>query len=184
MALKAILDVIFGVLLAITFFTDTFRYMKFIYVSLTAIRFDYDLPIPSSSIPGCDGLFTNQVCESLEKCSDAAEVFTWLAGVTAVLLVLSILSFLNSVYRLKIKVLKFQGYHILYPLVYTAAFFSYLLVSKMYSLSDYGLGEDFQVTAENGLILMYACQGISLLSLVIFFVSKLPCMAPLEEHLL
>lgn len=179
--LKTLVDVIFGSLMISILFSDIFTYLDGIRVGLT--EFTYEVNLYSLSSKGtklftevdCDDYFFSDICETSKKWMYAGALFIGICSISFAFLLLSILSFFNSVYQWRIRVLKFKIIHFIYPLTYTLALLCYIYISEIYNLDTYGLGNDYQMKPGSGLRMMYICEGISIFSIILFFLTRFPC---------
>lgn len=185
---KVGLDLGFLVFLALAYSSKIFSYMSNLNMSLTSIYYSNSLitiDISSLSSDDCDDYIPENVCDRLESFVNAGTFYIIFSGLSVVLLFLGVGTFLAAYCGIESRVLKLKCYHFAYPLAYTIGFIGYLLISGYYSLSDFGLGHDYENKSGVGLYLMYACEIMSVLSLFFYiYNNSTNCICDTEKSLL
>ena len=80
--------------------------------------------------------------------------------------------------------LDFKGYCYFYTIIYGLAIFVYTYGSNIYNLSDYSLGDDYEMKMGDGLVLMYASGLIALTNIIFIVYIRLMRYGDLNEPLI
>lgn len=183
--IKLAFDVAFLFGALIICLSPVFVYMVDVEVSLTYITYNMGfVSISGTSDEVCDVVEISSICDNLEGFIVAGVLFLVFLILSLICLVLSLVSLLTVCLGLDIKYLQLRCYHILYPVLYFTGFIVYVLESKIYSLPDYGLGEDYQMKGKVGLYFMFILGFLSCFSLISYCIPKPFCICDKETPLL
>lgn len=183
--IKLALDIAFLFGALVICLSPVFVYMEDVKVNLTYITYNMSfVTISGSSDEICDTVSISSICDNLERFIIGGIIFLIFLILSCICLLLSLTSILTVGLRLDIKYLQLRCYHIFYPILYFIGFIVYILETNIYSLPDYGLGEDYQMKGKVGLYFMYVLVCLSCLSLVSYCTAKPFCICDRETPLL
>jgi hypothetical protein len=156
---KILVDLMFAVCLVMSYTSDIFIYMKCVKVSLTNVEIGEIHLYLFNFNP------EKYVKTMTKKWVTLGIIFIIVTSISLLLAVLSVFSILSKIFKFKVKALESKVYHFMYPFLYSVCLIAYIGLSKIYQLDDYGLGKAYEPIPQSGLIYMYSCEVLSLLSL-------------------
>ena len=149
------LDITFLIGAFVMVSSPIFTYMSDLTVHLTSITYSLGfVSITGNSQEICDTISIEGLCKAFEDFIHIGYLFLGFLVLSCICLVLSLSSLLTTSLNLKIKFLQLKVYHMLYPILYNAGVLIYILSIDLYSLPDYGLGDDYEMHGELGLYFM------------------------------
>lgn len=183
--LKLGVDIVFLIGVFVLVSSPIFIYMSDLTVHLTSITYTFGIvSISGNSQEICDTISIEELCETFEAFIKSGYILLVFLVLSCISLVLSLSSLLTTSLNLKIKFLQLKVYHILYPILYNTGVLIYVLSSDLYSLPDYGLGDDYKMQGQLGLYFMYFLSFLSVFSLISYCTSKPFCICDQETPLL
>ena len=183
---KLALDSLFIIACIVLLWAPIFTYMSSAKVYLTSISWriaSYELEGLDSS-EACGYVGVDQVCDLFKSFFWAGVVFIAFISLALISAVLSLVSVFSHNLKIKNKIFRGKFYHVLYPLFFVIGFIVYSLISGVFTLESYGLGEDYEMNWGSGLYLILFMLFSSFGSLISFCFVKPFCVLDIQENLL